>query len=658
MKNWIHDAQFIDEINDEYLIKNNKIRGFLAKNHYDKLSIVASKGMGKTLLMRHKRKSIESAPSQAGLLLIPKNETSDYVDLPKTPPLSLLADMKQMRFWEVIWKMSIMISCLLNFRHNVSELESKSIQSKLESAKLPNELANSLKLAFSSSKEHYDELRPSDVLHRLLDTDKKQLEAIRKTGYRKIWEIYLKQITSGCFVFIDSFDQALNSTYDDLEIWRSAQCGLLKASWEVSRHNRHVKVFTTIRQEAYASFNDSEKPNILGSILLLEYNKKDLEKIFVSSIKAFTDCKTMEEFIGLKQIYNRYLGRPEKLFDYIHRHIIPTPRWLTMMGEVISNLRTGKVLIKDDKKRKKHNRALANAVNKASSDFALTYLCGEKKLFFKGIEPEDYLKTLSNSVKSNILSQNHISKISKIFQNNNGDSHPFCLLRNLGLLGIISKNSSSTRKYQSFKKPYEFDWNHINILPDDDASAVYLIHPCLHDYLQQSNTKFRHYNIKIGDGQLWTATQEKNLSKQTVRVFVSHAKKDRKSVIDIATTVENYFDDQGVFNDIWLDEWKLRSGAWVQDQMYAGLESSDFLILALSKNSITSKAVKVEWKSKFQEKINYGVDSVFPFIIDDTLFSDMPTYLKNIFTYRYENKEENAIKLARDILFWVENPKV
>ena len=55
---------------------------------------------------------------------------------------------------------------------------------------------------------------------------------------------------------------------------------------------------------------------------------------------------------------------------------------------------------------------------------------------------------------------------------------------------------------------------------------------------------------------------------------------------------------------------------------------------------------------KFGDKIKTGKDSVFPFIIDDIGFEELPEFLGEIFSYRYEDKCENVKRLVDDIVFW------
>ena len=54
MKDWNTDAQFADVIDERFLGTNSQIDNFLSAGMGGKFLVVASKGMGKTLLLRHK----------------------------------------------------------------------------------------------------------------------------------------------------------------------------------------------------------------------------------------------------------------------------------------------------------------------------------------------------------------------------------------------------------------------------------------------------------------------------------------------------------------------------------------------------------------------------------------------------------------------------
>ncbi|MCK5831494.1 MAG: toll/interleukin-1 receptor domain-containing protein [Methylococcales bacterium] len=652
MPTWNTDAQFAKNINHGYLYSNGRISDFLSPQSYDQFIIVASKGMGKTLLLRHKRKVLEN--EKKGLILIPKNSTADYVTLPSSPPKDLINSFHDEVFWEDIWKISVSISALLNFPHEVSDDEIGSITGELKRVHLPVPLTEEITKAFSG--EFKLERTPSSVLNILLQSGKASIEKTRASGVHVIWDIYNRYITSGCFIFIDSFDQALNKLFsDNLEIWCAAQTGLMKAAWEVSRHNRHAKIFTTIRQEAYSSFSDGERANLRGNVLLIEYTSEDLEAIFTNAVKHYESVQSIEEFVGFEKMYNGYLRTHEKIFDYIHRHTIGVPRWLITIGSEISNSRKERGIISDTKKKKSHQKLIADIVNRVSAeDLAYVYLKGEMRLFFKGGVPEKFVDNLLSKINSSVLSFSSIDRISKKFVSEHvweGTKHPFCLLYNLGLLGLVASTASTVRKKQVFKKPYEFDWNFERILPID-PNAYYFLHPSLHHLIQKKNYRFNFNKVKIGDGLTWGKMEEKRIQSEILKIFISYSHSDWERIEKIVDAMEEYLNVKAVLHDIWLDKWKMRGGRWFQDQMMAGINESDFLVFMVSKNSVESSAVAVEWKSKFSDKISNGEDTVFPFMIDDSPYNDIPLYLQNIFSYRYDNNKDIVIKLVDDIMFW------
>jgi hypothetical protein len=130
------------------------------------------------------------------------------------------------------------------------------------------------------------------------------------------------------------------------------------------------------------------------------------------------------------------------------------------------------------------------------------------------------------------------------------------------------------------------------------------------------------------------------LRKEWLRVFVSYSHEDWSVVERIIPMVEERLASKGVVNDVWVDRWKMHAGKWVQDQIVAGIKDSDFLVLAISKKSLGSRAVAVEWKTKFADKLSKGIDSVLPIIIDDTDYGELPEFLKNIYCYlNYARRE-------------------
>jgi hypothetical protein len=83
MTAWNTDAQLADSVDERFLATNPQIDQFLNEGVHGKFLLVAAKGMGKTLLLRHKRKQIEQ--SHKDYFIIPRNITADYVNPPRSP---------------------------------------------------------------------------------------------------------------------------------------------------------------------------------------------------------------------------------------------------------------------------------------------------------------------------------------------------------------------------------------------------------------------------------------------------------------------------------------------------------------------------------------------------------------------------------------------
>ena len=331
-RSWTVDGQFADDSYKDLIFANVAIERFLSG--HDQFIVVATKGMGKTLLMRLKRDRIHA--ENPSIILIPHDSPSDYVNLGGSYEKGILLSMEDQRFWEDLWKLAIEISLLLNFPHGITEEEKSAAFAELERATLPSELEGALKDALEG--RFRVQRSPSGVLHLLLSGSKSKLERLRSAAPQVLYDLLLKHVKSGCFVFIDSFDQAIESFLPgNLEAWSAAQRGLLRAAWDISRHNRHVKVYVTIRQEAYASFDGPERINIKGSILLLKYSKEDLYALLQKAIAYYEGVSTVEEFVGLTKIFNDHVKQNEPVFDYIHRHLKDVPRWFTASGPAYLN---------------------------------------------------------------------------------------------------------------------------------------------------------------------------------------------------------------------------------------------------------------------------------------------------------------------------------
>ena len=80
---------------------------------------------------------------------------SDYVTLGGVLPKDLISSMKDVKFWQDLWEISIAISVLLNFPHRLSDNEKAAATSEISSAVLPSALVADLLNALNG--EHREE---------------------------------------------------------------------------------------------------------------------------------------------------------------------------------------------------------------------------------------------------------------------------------------------------------------------------------------------------------------------------------------------------------------------------------------------------------------------------------------------------------------------
>ena len=92
------------------------------------------------------------------------------------------------------------------------------------------------------------------------------------------------------------------------EFWIELQLGLLEAAWEFGRR-KHVKVFCSIRQEAYSNYESSDGNATSGNVTVIEYSDEDLVAMMNKSSLCY-DGKKLSEALGKSKVptpQNRYI---------------------------------------------------------------------------------------------------------------------------------------------------------------------------------------------------------------------------------------------------------------------------------------------------------------------------------------------------------------
>jgi hypothetical protein len=104
------------------------------------------------------------------------------------------------------------------------------------------------------------------------------------------------------------------------------------------------------------------------------------------------------------------------------------------------------------------------------------------------------------------------------------------------------------------------------------------------------------------------------------KIFLSHNYNDKPLVEAVALKLAGIFRQDQVF----YDSWSIKPGDGIIDQMNKGLEAPEFVFFFVSKNSLASGMVKLEWQTA-RYSASKGKTRIVPVRIDG---SEMPAVLK------------------------------
>ena len=106
-----------------------------------------------------------------------------------------------------------------------------------------------------------------------------------------------------------------------------------------------------------------------------------------------------------------------------------------------------------------------------------------------------------------------------------------------------------------------------------------------------------------------------------MKVFLSHSNSDKSRVQRIKSDLETHH------IECWIDEDKIPFGGSITEHIESGLSESDIIMVFLSKKSVTSRWVKVEWQAMFFNQINEKNITIIPVLLEKC---DMPLMLKSM----------------------------
>jgi len=485
---WATDANQIDIADlGRVLFRNDTIDDFLNRKHRHFIS--ATKGFGKTLLLTCKRQLLTQAGASSNQQLTMIPEGRPYLDFMSEmrslsekyeTPLSNLSTTKR------LWSAALRISAISHHPAVVDENE------RVETEAFPERIRRWLAGAKVQPTVVFKELTTLRVseLNRLIDTTENFLDQ------------KMRQIHGGTCFFIDKVDQAIRHLSRDA--WIAIQAGLIEAAWETMNANSHLKIFASIRQEAFTNYQSDIKANLFAATSTLNYSDEELQSLLDQLARCYEGCQSFAEFLGLNVIRHGRRPAPEDSFQYVRRHTCGRPRDLVAIASAISSKRSSL-----------NEKRLREIVQQTSSTVLVSNIFDEVGVFLNCLGDRDARFRFLAEIPSNILDKMDAIDVCEKFNGLEPGSlvhfgeessdiyHPFRDLYFAGLLGVVEYDPELGTTIQRFRKPHDSLTHSAMELPE---SPVFLIHPALDTFIRSQRTRrpllqFQH--IPVGENLLW-----------------------------------------------------------------------------------------------------------------------------------------------------------
>lgn len=327
---WETDAEFIDPSQLQGLLfRNSSVDEFL--KYTNKHFIVASKGIGKTLLLKCKRHELEHGSKwshselgrDADVFFVPSatpylDFSADFGYLGKKH-LGFLADWRNAK---LLWQVALQLAILSYYGQRTEEpiaedLHEAGILDWMQSCVSPDVERN-----------------PCQILEQLLGLTISQIQKSVNETRTVVNRVFERRLHSGVCVFIDRLDQAL-LRYPK-EVWIAVQAGLLEAAWDIMRFNHHVKLYCSIRQEAYANYESPNKLAMSGELCFIQYSPYELRELLDTLTSYYEGSGTFSDFVGFSELRNPITHDLEDTFGYVCRHTVSRPRDLVHIASALS----------------------------------------------------------------------------------------------------------------------------------------------------------------------------------------------------------------------------------------------------------------------------------------------------------------------------------
>jgi class 3 adenylate cyclase len=498
MRAWTVDADDIrvaEDFDESLLHRTPEIDSFLTPDRDDKFIVIATKGFGKTLLLKAKR-ILYQRESRPGCL--PSGNLLDKPIGDKIFSREALAFFAASPLpWSKLWLTAIAVAALKHVGA-VDDLKvSPRLAGLIDDDRLHSVIDHFVRLL---------DFTPSELQRCATDTDGHLVPRLRA-------------MKAPLAIFIDGVDEYFNKHVEVLDVspsvtgelspnvWYFAQLGLVEVAYQLRRINHHLKVFAAIRKEAYARLPErtAMSQQYRGSAVDIAYSPESLREIFINNIRLLKADRMvrperwrtdpLQAFLGRTHVTHTYTREDEDAFDYVCRHTLLRPRDLMTIGERLGALRP-------EERRSEYR--LKEEVNLAATEIAYEYLA-EIAPHLGHLELERFLHRLPGHILTR-------DEVELLFAEHNAEAggadpqHVFCALYRVGLLGYVHHDRVRGEAVQRFLRPGEATLEPDGVLP---RATHYLVHPVLSDVIGRANPAYLQridrVNI-VGYGRPWRET--------------------------------------------------------------------------------------------------------------------------------------------------------
>jgi len=475
MRAWTVDADDIrvaEDFDESLLHRTPEIDAFLTPERDDKFIVIATKGFGKTLLLKAKRVLYQNA-GQASC--VPSGNLLDKPIGDKIFSREAIAFFAASPLpWSKVWLAAVALTAL----KHTGEAGGLKVNARLAGLVADVQLHSVI--------DHFVRLldfTPSELQRCATDTDGHLVPRLRT-------------LNASLAIFIDGIDEYFNKHVEDVpvnpsvtgelspDVWYFAQLGLVEVAYQLRRINHRLKVFAAIRKEAYARLprRTAMSQQYRGSAVDIVYAPESLREIFVNNVRlvkadrmvlpARARSRPLEAFLGRTSVVDTYTHEEEDVFEYLCRHTMLRPRDLMTIGDRLVSLRP-------DARRNEH--LMMEAVQQAAAEIAHEYLA-EIAPYIGDLA----LERLFHALPGPVLTRVEVELLRDADAAGHGEAAWHALYR-VGLLGYVQHDLVRGEWRQRFLRPGDATLEPDGVLP---LATHYLVHPVLSGVIGRVNPAF------------------------------------------------------------------------------------------------------------------------------------------------------------------------